>query len=455
MVRPRLLAFVVVASIAVAACGNSKDTSAPATTVSTVPGATTTTADLTKNVKVDEKGVTDTEIKYTSIAVKSNNILGTNISGAFNDGIKAYFAWRNDGGGIYGRKLVLAKQRDDELVANDREAKAMVSEDDSFGVFNAPLQARGYEDLAKAGIPTYTWGIHGESAGYDNFFGHMGQICFGCITHTQVHLARSVQAKAVAVLGYKDTENSLLCSDGLKQSFEKFGPELGMKLTVFDDALSFGLVNGLAPQVTKMKETNVKFVTACMDLNGMKTLADELHKQGLDDVVLSHPNTYNVPFVKAAGGLFEGDFIAAQFVPYELNIDSEMQRKFFEYTDKLKIKREELTMIGFIAADQAYQSLVNAGPEFTRAKAIAGMNTVTDYNADGLIVSIDWTKQHADPKKDTSTRGIECFSPVKVVNDAFVPAFKEQTAETPFLCWKPSDNSKWTEPEPMSFASSK
>ena len=280
--RYRLIALIATAVIVAGACGNSKDKTSSATTKPTVPGETTTTADLKKNVKVDEKGVSDSEIKFTSIAVKTNNILGTNIYGAFNDGIKAYFAWRNDGGGIYGRKLVLAKQRDDELAFNDRESKAMISEDDSFGVFDAPLQPRGYEDLAKAGVPTFTWGIHGEAAGHDNFFGHIGQICFGCITHPQVYLAKQVGAKAVAILGYKDTENSRLCGVGQKLSFEKFGPELGIKVTVFDNDLNFGLANGLAPQVTKMKETGVKFVTTCMDLNGMKTLADELHKQGLD-----------------------------------------------------------------------------------------------------------------------------------------------------------------------------
>ena len=447
--------MIATAALVAGACGNSKEKTTTVTTQSTVPGATTTTADLKKNVNVTEKGVSNTEIKFTSIATKKNNILKTNIHDALNDGIKAYFAWRNDGGGIYGRKLVLAKERDDELAYNDREAQAMVSEDDSFAAFVATLQPRGYPILAKAGVPTFTWGIHGESAGIDSIFGHVGQICFGCVTHPQVYLAKSIGAKAVAILGYQDTENSRLCGEGQKKSFEAFGPELGIKVTVFDNALNFGLVNGLAPQVTKMKQTGVKFVTTCMDLNGMKTLADELHKQGMDDVVLSHPNTYNVPFVKAANGLFENDFIAAQFVPYEDHIDSEMQRKFFEYTDKLKITREELTMVGWILADEAYQSLVHAGPDFSRAKAIAGLNTVKNYTAGGLIAPIDFTMQHADPAKHPETRGTyECFSPVKVVHDAFVPAFA--TPGKPWTCWKNADGTaKWTEPEQLSFTDAK
>ena len=64
-----------------------------------------------------------------------------------------------------------------------------------------------------------------------------------------------------------------------------------------NDNLAFGLPNGIGPEVTAMKDAGVDFVSTCIDLNGMKTLAQELQRQGMDDVVLYHPNTYNQQFV--------------------------------------------------------------------------------------------------------------------------------------------------------------
>ena len=50
----------------------------------------------------------DTEIKYASFGTITNNPTGLCFAECFDAGVKAYFAWRNDQGGIYGRKLVLS-----------------------------------------------------------------------------------------------------------------------------------------------------------------------------------------------------------------------------------------------------------------------------------------------------------------------------------------------------------
>ena len=448
--RIRSIAMFAIATLVASACSNAKTIDTGVVTTQP-PGVTTTTADISQNVPVDEKGVSDTEIKFTSIATGKNNILGTNIRDAYNDGIKAYFAYRNASGGIYGRDLVLAKTRDDELVFNQREAKAMIAEDDSFGAFVAVLQFPGAVDLAKAGVPTYGWGIHQDFADHPSMYGHLGALCLGCIGRTSPYIAKTIGAKVVGILGY-NVANSSVCAEGLRDSFNKFEPELGIKVGLFDVGEGFGLPNGLAAQVTKMKAAKVDFVTACMDLNGMKTLGDELKKQGLDDVVLYHPNTYNQEFVNEAGGIFEGDYIAPQFVPYENKLDTEMQNKFFEYTDKAGVVREELTMIGWIDADMAYTGLLKAGPKFSRQSVIDGLNRVTNYNAGGLVATIDWTKQHSDPKADPTKRGaFECFSPVKVTNGKFVPAFTVD--KKPWTCWS-NASSEWSEPTQMAFSDS-
>src|SRR4051812_39500231 len=121
--RTRAVALLMLAGLVVASCGNSGDDSAdnnntPGSTQAA--GATTTTADLAKKVPIDETGVTDSEIR-TSVIASITNPIGGNY-GAIADGVNAYFAMVNDGGGIYGRDLKVVKVRDDTAGNNLAQA---------------------------------------------------------------------------------------------------------------------------------------------------------------------------------------------------------------------------------------------------------------------------------------------------------------------------------------------
>src|ERR1044071_7295438 len=114
--RSRIVATCAVLALLAGACGNAGSSKAE---TPTTPGGTsgpTTTADLKKNVPVTAPGVSSTEIKVAAITSNSNNPTGSYASLA--DGVKAYFAMINAGGGIYGRKLTMAVDHDDQLGNN-------------------------------------------------------------------------------------------------------------------------------------------------------------------------------------------------------------------------------------------------------------------------------------------------------------------------------------------------
>src|SRR3954471_13855465 len=95
--------LVVIGALFAASCGNSSDNPKTANTpASTSAGATTTTADLTKHDPISETGVTDKEIRVSVVASITNPLGGK--YGALADGVNAYFAMMNAGGGIYGRQ---------------------------------------------------------------------------------------------------------------------------------------------------------------------------------------------------------------------------------------------------------------------------------------------------------------------------------------------------------------
>lgn len=397
-------------------------------------------------------GVTDDEIAFASIGTKSGNPLGTDIKDAYNAGIKAHFAWRNDTGGIYGRKLVLADELDDELGRNKELALEIISGDKHFGAFVASLIFSGAPDLDEAGVPTFVWQIHAtEFANKPALFGNAAATCVGgCTSRTVVHAATLAGASKVATLGYGVSENSKVCSQAQAKSYNLYGDELGLELVYENDDLAFGLPNGVGPEVTAMKEAGVEFVSTCLDLNGMKTLANELARQGMDDVVLLHPNTYNQGFVADAGGVFDGDYVSVQFIPFEAESGIESQEKFFEYMDKAGVELSELAMVGWINAHQAYEGLLLAGADFDRQAVIDARNDMTADTAGGLITPIDWTRQHEPATDDdrSNSAKFECQALVKVVDGSFELV---GTGDKPWWCWS-NDTKDWSEPTPMSFS---
>jgi len=400
----------------------------------------------------DVPGVSDDQIAYASLATKANNPLGTDIKDAYNEGINAYFAWRNSEGGIYGRELALPDEIDDEFTSNQAKALEIIGADDRFGVFVATLLFSGAEDLEDAGIPTYVWNISSaEVNGRTNLFGHTAVSCpAGCTARVKPYLANSVGAEKIGILGYGVSENSKQGAITDRASFELYESETGASVVYFNDDLAFGLPNGIGPEVTAMKDAGVDFVATSIDLNGMKTLAQEMQRQGMDDVVLYHPNTYNQEFVAEAGDLFNGDLVVPSFLPFEYDTDLEAQKKFFEFMEAQGSDLSELAMIGWLNADLAFTGLLEAGPEFDQASVIAATNELTEYDAGGLINPIDWTRQHNGPTPDDQTTNgylQECFSAVLVEGSVFVNI---GDPKLPFLCWS-NETKDFAEPVPTDF----
>jgi branched-chain amino acid transport system substrate-binding protein len=425
--RARLIAISLVVALVGVACGNADDDDSSATPEVTGDVGEVDEAQLDEFIPSDEVGVTDDEIRVSVIASKTNPIGGKYAEIA--DGINAYFDLINSEGGIYGRELKVVKVRDDQLGNNLREAQALVAQDNAFAAFIAVLLFTGSEPLATEGIPTFGWNINPEWAGPENFFPNMGALCLGCTGKLIPWLAREVGAKKVAVIGYGSAAQSKLCAEGNRDSFEKY--DVGAELAYFDDSLAFG-VTDVSAQVADMKAEGVDFVTTCMDLNGVFTLAQEMRKQDLD-AVQHLPNGYDQDFIAANAEAFEGYYVVPQFTAFEHEPRPPAMRQFFDQMDKIGKKVVETSFHGWIAAHQFVTGLKLAGPEFTREKVVAALNTLTDYDADGLIAPIDWTKQHQDPKENPDARPEEvCANFTKVEDGKLVSVFAE--GDRPWVC---------------------
>lgn len=456
--RRQLLGTFAVAGLVLAGCGNSGDDEGDAATPTTAAsdGGTATTAaggGGSEFVPLEGvPGVSDDEIRFAAFGTQANNPLGTCVLDCYSDGIEAYFAFRNSEGGIHGRDMVLSTVLDDELSNNQQRALEIVSANDTFAAFSATQIPSGWADIADAGIPLYTWSIHPQAAvGEEGIFGYTGVLCTNCTNRTGSYIGTLAGATTVATVGYGVSPNSKDCAEASARGIEQYSEDTGMEVGYVNSDLQFGLPNGIAPEVTAMKDAGVDFVVGCIDLNGMKTLAQELERQGMGDVPMYHPNTYNADFVAEAGDLFVGDYVGVGFRPFEADPGNSQLADFQEWMEQTGGEISELAMFGWVNADLAYQGLLAAGPEFDRQKVIDATNQFTEYTAGGLIPPIDWTRQHQPPTpEDPVTNGsvVTCTAIVEVTEDASFELVGDP--ENPFLCWDTADPA-FGEPTPTDF----
>ena len=120
----------------------------------------------------------------------------------------------NDNGGIYGRKLVVAYDRDDQFGSNRQTVQQSLAQDSAFATFVATTLFTGADLLARAKQPTFMWNINPEFAGHPTFFANEGALCFTCAGHILPWTAKQLNATKVGVLAYGISDQSKQCADG-------------------------------------------------------------------------------------------------------------------------------------------------------------------------------------------------------------------------------------------------
>jgi ABC-type branched-subunit amino acid transport system substrate-binding protein len=430
----------VITALLAGACGNDwghqPDTVTPGSSPPGQAGATGDPDDADdaagggsdENLPVDAPGVTDSEIRVGGVASVTNPLGGT-YGDAFN-GVHAYFDMVNRDGGIYGRRLVLASERDDNLANNRSEVQGLISQDDVFAVLPvASLLFTGADLLVRDRVPTFGWAINPEWEGSaddprDNLFGQNGSfLCFTCGTPVLPWLAGEIGARRIGLLAYAVPQSSD-CATGVRAAFDTYGDVVGSEVTFVDQSLAFAVAD-LSVQVSKMKEAGVDLVTACMDTNGVVTLAREMRKQRLEAVQYL-PNAYNHDFLEEFGDLFEGSYVRTDFVQWEVEDKPPGLERYLEWMEARGAEPSENSLVGWINADLFVTGLREAGPDFDRQKLIDAINRLTDYSADGMLEGVDWTRAHTEPP-------IPPCQFISLIEDSrFVPVFSEPGA--PFVC---------------------
>jgi ABC-type branched-subunit amino acid transport system substrate-binding protein len=376
---------------------------------------------------VNQPGVTDTTIRVGGVTSTTNPIQGK--YGEAYDGVKAYFAMINKQGGMYGRKLEVVAERDDQIANNKREVQALLDQDNVFAALPMAtiFEFSGADQLEADGVPTFGWNINPEFTDKQNIFGDRPGLCFDCAGVGLPWLAKKLKKKKVGVLAYNSAASSRDCAKGVENSFDEY--KSGAKVVFKDDALSFG-VTDFSVDVDKMKDAGVDLVTTCMDLNGVFNLAKEMRKQRLDAIQYL-PDGYDQAFMKKNGRLFAGSIVLTAFAPFETKPQPKGLKNYLKWIKKTKGSQNTSTMAGWINADQFVTGLKAAGPDFTRQKVIDAINNGPVFTADGLLSGLDWKTAHTN-----KTQPIECPGAYTEItkSGSFEPVFTK--GDKPFPCFK-------------------
>jgi hypothetical protein len=337
----------------------------------------------------------------------------------------------NSQGGIYKRKLVIGKQRDDLAgLANRPQVQQALATDNAFATFIATLQFFGADLLQAAGQPTFGWNINGEYGDKNALFGNESALCNGptCPLPIGSFLAKKLGVTKVGVLAYGVVAASIDCGKGTEASFTHYNVA---KVVYKDFSLGYAEPD-LSAQVAQMKAKGVQMVFTCMDRDETLVLAKEMKKQGLN-AIQELPNGYDAGFIKANAKYYEGSYVIPQFTALEWKPQIPELKLFEKWVAAEHKPIYEITVIGWIAAYQFVLGLKLAGPDFSQQKVINGLNTQTDVTVGGLVPKIDWTRAHIDPIKHPESRDpINCVNFLVIKNGVFTPTFA--TADKPYVC---------------------
>jgi ABC-type branched-subunit amino acid transport system substrate-binding protein len=354
----------------------------------------------------------------------------------------------NSTGGLYGRKLVIGKQRDDIIgVQNLPQVQQALATDHAFATFMATLQFAGAATLQAADQPTFGWNINVEWGDKNALFGSNAALCAAknCIGVTYPWLAKQAKATTVGVLAYGVQAASKNCAQGVRASFARWPTA---KVGFYDETLQFAQPD-LSADVAQMKSHGVQMVFTCMDLDETLVLAKEMKKQGLN-AIQELPNAYDAAFVKANAQYYEGSYEIPLFTALEWKPQIPEITLFEKWVAAEHKPTYEITVVGWIAAYQFVLGLELAGPEFSKQKVIDALNTQTDVTVNGMIPRIDWTTGHIDPTKHPQARAkVACSNFILIHDGNFVPAFA--TAAKPYVCLDQSTNTVPQDPPTRSF----
>ena len=354
-------ALALASAVLLVACGGEEE-------AGPTPGATAkVTAKATAGAG-DTTGVTATEIKLGTLLPLSNTAAaawGVPIS----KGMKAYFDYINDNGGIYGRKINLIVGDSQYVGPVAIEAARKLAEQDKVFAFQGGLgtaaEAAVFRYLEEKGIPDMFL-LTGETSWTEPIARNRFTFLVDYITEGRIlgqYIAKNYDGKKLGILAQND-DFGKEGEEGLKLGIEDENAEMDT-VTEYYDATQ----TDVTAQTQRLKNANVDVIGAY----GMPQQVASLFRVAREtlswDVPILLSGVDAVEIVGALAGYenIQGTVSVAFGHPiYETEVPgiADYVEIMGKYASDAKI--ENLTLVGYSISQAMVQLLKQAGPDLTR-----------------------------------------------------------------------------------------
>jgi branched-chain amino acid transport system substrate-binding protein len=359
--------------------------------------------------------VTDTSITVGSIADVTGPLSADFAPIA--DGVQAYFDMVNAQGGVYGRKLKLGFQTDDQgsSTVDLTQAQKLVEQDNVFAIVGVGTPFfGGAHYLASLGIPTFGYQVSSDWHDGPSLFGAYGSLLdYSAGEAGFAYFARHVGAQSVGVIAYGVPQSAAACR-AIVDAMQRFNVPVG-----YQD-LNFQFGSDPTADVLQMQSHHVDTLFTCIDVTGNVAFARAIQQNGLSLHQL-WLNGYDRTTLDQYGSLMTGVYLSLQHVPFEAAAAfpgqypgiEEYLRTMQRY--KPSATYNEVALDGWVSAALFVSGLRAAGRHVTQAKVVAAINQERAFTGDNVTTPVDWTTAH-----DQAVPPF-CSASVMVQNGKFVP----------------------------------
>lgn len=406
--RSLAVAFVAVLAVASAACGSRTDggdTSAPDADGGESDGSSAGSTDV---------GVTGDTITIGVVADITGVVPG--LFKAAPDAVKAFAAMVNEEqGGIHGRELVVEVY---DTGTNDNGNRLAYEEacDQVFASVGSEsaFDTGGYEAVRECGFP-HLAGFTTDDAVDELPFvfprTSPDYVNVGAARYLAEQFPEAVRQAAIVYGNLPVTERS---ARQLMEARRSVGWDF-----VYEQAVA-PLESNYTPHALEMRNRGVQAFAVVIDQNNIVRLQRSMREQGYS-VAVADVSTqgYSEDYLEAVGPAGEGSYVPLGHALLEEVDEVEALQDYVTWLAEVEPDEEPTSngLQAWIRAQLFYDAAMAVGPELTREGLIAELESITDWDAGGLIPPIDV----GEPIPEEG-----CFLLAQVQDGAYVRAFPDE-----------------------------
>jgi len=354
----------------------------------TTPGATAkVTAKATAGAD-DTTGVSDTEVKIATLLPMSQSAAaawGLSLS----RGMKAYYDYINDQGGVYGRKIeIIIEDNQSSPPVAIEAARKLVEQDKVFaiqGSLGGGTHSAIWKYLEEKGIPDM-YVLDGDPKWTDPVVRTRFGFLVDYITEGRIlgkYIAENFDGKKLGIIAQND-DFGKECKKGIEMGLEDEGTDMEIVTQHYDETQT-----DITAQAQRLKRENVDVIAFV----GRPVQAANLFKTARETlswdvpVVLTGVDAAEVTAALAGYDNIEGA-VSVVFGHQAFETDNPGVAKHIQLMAKYSpdVKPDNLTLVGAAISEGMVNVLRQAGPDLTRESFLDAAESVCDFVCSTCLV---------------------------------------------------------------------